>query len=252
MSQPERTNLKQALFDVFAPGYSGGIEDPIKGFLAGDALAYLRIKVDLFLDDLECDQPCVRGQSDRHYLDFGCGTGDFLYLLSTRDVHWAMFGCDASCGMLDEARKRWPQICLTDNLWHITEPNQIPPNQFDFMTATCVFHHIAPSEWKTYFMALHRGLRPRGRLYIFEHNPINPVTRIMVSRAEIDRDAVLLWPFSTVRILRQIGFKVMKLLFFLYIPPRFLKLTKFERWFSRLPFGGQYMIVAERDESIGL
>ncbi|MCS7080204.1 MAG: class I SAM-dependent methyltransferase [Chloracidobacterium sp.] len=222
------------------------MEDPIKGLLAGDALAYLRVKADLFLDDLEQAQPNARHQPDCCYLDFGCGTGDFMHLLQTCGVRWTMFGYDASRGMLDEAIKRWPQVCSTDNLRHVTEPTQILPDHFDLITAICVFHHIPPSEWETYFAALYNGLRPRGRLYVFEHNPINPVTQIMVSRAEIDRDAVLLWPFSTVQRLRRIGFHVRKLSFFLYVPPRFSKLLKFERWFSKLPFGGQYMIVAEK------
>ncbi len=246
MSQSDPSTPPPAPFDAFAPGYSGGLEDPIKGLLAGDPLAYLRVKVDLFLDDLDRSQPAVWRQPDRRYLDFGCGTGDFMHLLSTRGTRWAMFGCDASGAMLDEARKRWPQTCSAHNLWQITQPDQIPAHRFDVATAICVLHHIPPAEWETYLTALFHGLRPGGRLYVFEHNPINPVTQIMVSRAPIDRDAVLLWPFSTVRLLRRVGFQVKKLFFFLYIPPRFSKLLKFERWLSRIPLGGQYMIVAEK------
>ena len=37
-------------------------------------------------------------------------------------------------------------------------------------------------------------LRPKGRIYIFEHNPFNPVTRWVVKHTAIDRNAVLLKP----------------------------------------------------------
>lgn len=249
MSQLDQSpNPQTAPFDAFASGYSGGMEDSIKNLLAGDTLAYLRVKVALLLENLEYEQPYIRSRSDQRYLDFGCGAGDFLYLLSERGVHWSMFGYDASNGMLEEARKRWPQVCSKNNLCHITKPNQIPCDYFDLITATCVFHHIPPTEWENYFRALYCGLRPSGQLFVFEHNPLNLVTQIMVSRSEIDRDAVLLWPFSTVRILRQIGFQIKKLSFFLYFPPRFPKLTKLERLLSKFPFGGQYMIIAQKHE----
>ncbi len=34
-------------------------------------------------------------------------------------------------------------------------------------------------------------LKKKGRVYIFEHNPYNPVTRYLVATCEFDRDAVL-------------------------------------------------------------
>ena len=63
---------------------------------------------------------------------------------------------------------------------------------FDLVLAICVFHHIPPSERPYVMREIHRILRPGGIVAVFEHNPLNPLTRYVVKQCEFDIDAELL------------------------------------------------------------
>ena len=51
---------------------------------------------------------------------------------------------------------------------------------------------MPPPERPGLYREVTRLLRPGGRLYVFEHNPWNPVAQWVVRHTPIDRDAVLL------------------------------------------------------------
>ena len=60
------------------------------------------------------------------------------------------------------------------------------------MTAVCVYHHVEPGDRAPLTAEIRRVLKPGGMLAIIEHNPLNPVTRAVVKRIPLDRDAQLL------------------------------------------------------------
>ena len=62
---------------------------------------------------------------------------------------------------------------------------------FDIIFVAGVFHHIDYSYYPSLLRELNRVLKEDGRLYIFEHNPINPVTRKIVRDCQFDQDAVI-------------------------------------------------------------
>jgi SAM-dependent methyltransferase len=65
-------------------------------------------------------------------------------------------------------------------------------SDFDFVTAVCVYHHISPSARPALTLEVCRVLRPGGVFCMIEHNPLNPITRLIVSRTPVDADAILL------------------------------------------------------------
>jgi SAM-dependent methyltransferase len=225
-------------FDRHAPNYSAGFDDPLKHAVGADARAFLRPKLSL-LRRVAARRLAAPGAA-LSYLDYGCGTGDFLALVREAGLPWRAEGCDVSAGMLAEAVRRWPELSPAVPLWAIGS-GAFPENRYDLITAICVFHHIPPAEWTGTFTRLRRALRPGGILCLFEHNPWNPVTRWMVRRTRIDADAILLSPSTSRRQLGAAGFPAVDLTHFLFVPPRWPAVARCETVLQWLPLGGQYL-----------
>ena len=64
-----------------------------------------------------------------------------------------------------------------------------------------VLHHVRPSDRADLVGELATRLAPGGRLVVFEHNPLNPVTVNAVQACAFDADAVLLFPWEVTRLL---------------------------------------------------
>ena len=82
----------------------------------------------------------------------------------------------------------------------------------------------------------------RGKAFVFEHNPYNPVTRRIVNNCPYDADAVLLKPAELRGLFDSAGMKVHSKEYCLFIPPRFAALAGLEKYLGWLPLGGQYWV----------
>ena len=60
------------------------------------------------------------------------------------------------------------------------------------MISCHVFHHIPPAERAETVERLASWMKPSSRLVILEHNPFNPITRMLVKMCPFDDDARLL------------------------------------------------------------
>lgn len=171
------------------------------------------------------------------WLDVGCGRGELLELAG-KNFSQAT-GCDPSAGMLPSgaSAKTYQQTSLVELPFE--------RGSFDFVTAVCVLHHVHGGDRSLLVDELRRVLSPRGLCCIIEHNPWNPVTRMIVKRCPVDVDAELLTAGEASRLLRASGFGIIDRRYFLYLPERlFHALSAVEGVFSRLPLGGQYAVLA--------
>ena len=127
-------------------------------------------------------------------LDYGCGAGDLMRVLAELGARADFTGCDVSSGMLAEVGKRWPSaIGPTPAL--ATQDGALTPfadRQFDVVTISAVLHHVPVEERQAVYRELGRVLKPGGRIYVFEHNPRNPLVRYVIARTPIDENAILL------------------------------------------------------------
>ena len=176
MNQPE--------FDRYSRSYDELLKDPIRDRFTGGDSGFFHLRKRELLRRYFATRK-MDTQASR-YLDIGCGKGELLSLLRDDFAHVA--GCDPSPGMLRFAEGIDVRVQ--------THPAAIPFNEeeFDVVTAVCVYHHVSPSSRLALTREILRVVRPGGTFAIIEHNPYNPVTRRIVSRSPVDTDAILLKP----------------------------------------------------------
>jgi hypothetical protein len=105
-----------------------------------------------------------------------------------------------------------------------------------------VFHHIPPGERACWVSELRRVIRPGGALFVFEHNPLNPLTRKVVNDCPFDEDAILLPRRETTTLLRDAGFEDVAADYIVFFPQALAVLRPLERRLAWLPAGAQYAV----------
>jgi len=119
-------------------------------------------------------------------------------------------------------------------------------NSFDMVFAINVMHHVPPDNWNNFVKEMLRAVKPGGISMVFEHNPLNPLTRLAVSRCEFDRDAVLIHKKNLKKIFRTSGFKSAEEAFILFFPFKGKLYRSTEKILSWLPLGAQYYITGKK------
>jgi SAM-dependent methyltransferase len=226
---------KPTRFDAYAEDYAALIRDPIRDKFAAGSRFFFERKIQVIREFLTGIR---RNPAELSWLDIGCGQGDLLRLGQSHFK--SATGCDPSKGMLKSCR---------DLDVHTQSAMDVLPfetQKFDFVTAVCVYHHVPVDRRPLLTAEAFRVLRPGGIFCIIEHNPLNPVTRLIVSRTPVDADARLLTPAEAKRLLLGPGKQSLGVRYFLLLPERLKFLLPIEARLSRLPFGGQYAAFAQR------
>lgn len=121
-----------------------------------------------------------------------------------------------------------------------------PDETFDTALASCVFHHIPHAEHGALLAEIRRVLKPGSPLFVFEHNPLNPLTRHAVNTCEFDEHAELILAPVMRRRARASGFAAADVRYRIFFP-RFLRgLRPFEPLLTWLPLGAQYCLIAKK------
>ncbi len=170
-------------------------------------------------------------------LDFGCGTGNLTAPLSARMPH--VHGYDPSPESLKVARERAPSATLHERI-------EDAPHDFEVAVLSGVLHHVSVPERLDLMKRVYDHLRPGGRVFVFEHNPFNPLTQHAVATCEFDDDAILLWPWELRRLLTSSGFSPVQLDYIVFFPKALARLRSAEPYLKRLPLGAQTLTVGAR------
>jgi SAM-dependent methyltransferase len=178
----------------------------------------------------------LRDRSPERILDFGCGPGRSLGLLARAFPAAALFGYDPSPECAASARARHREAVITSD-W-----NTLPHDGFDCVVAANVFHHISPDQRSAMMARCGRALRPNGSLFVFEHNPFNPMTRWVFNRCPFDCDAQMLGRAETLQLGRVAGLKVVAARYTLFVPFAGSLWTALQRALGWCPIGAQYYV----------
>lgn len=182
------------------------------------------------------------GANVRSILDFGCGIGDTSGHLARVFPNADVTGVDTAAGALEHARRAQasPRV-------RFLPVDEVEPARYDLCYVNGVFHHIVPSERPRALSGIWSALRAGGWFALFENNPWNVGTRIIMSRVEFDRDAILISPPAARRLLRANGFHTPLPTRFLFIFPHALRfLRPLEGPLSGAPLGGQYLVLGQK------
>jgi len=182
----------------------------------------------------------IEADKDGSLLDLGCGDGNSARFFRQHFPYWKYAGVDTSDLSIEIAKAR-----AVDGAEFVHyDGDRIPhaDKLFDVVFAACVFHHIDPSAHIDVLGEIRRVLQPGGRFYLFEHNPLNPLTRRAVSTCPFDEDAVLLRAGYTRKMLRTSGFQEIEIGYTVFFPNYriFRGLHALEPFLKWLPAGGQY------------
>jgi SAM-dependent methyltransferase len=120
--------------------------------------------------------------------------------------------------------------------------------KFDLVIASCVFHHIPPQDRQMAIRHYYSRLKEGGHFIIFEHNPINPVTRHLVKNCPFYADAVLLSMRETVERMRNAHLQIDESSYCLFFPQQLAALRPFEKYLRWLAMGGQYFVCASNQK----
>lgn len=235
--------MKPAEFDRHAAGYDGGLDNPIKRMLGNSQDQFIAVKARWLLRR----EPALR-QGGLALLDYGCGTADLLRVLAGLGARATFTGCDVSTGMLAEVEKRWPKEAGPPPEIATQDGAQTPfaGGRFDIVTISAVLHHVPPAERTAVYRELARLLKPGGRLYVFEHNPRNPLVRYVIARTPIDANAILLDEKEVRHGLLDSAHYHIDSDYLMFMPPGIAALRGIDRLLAWLPLGAQYVVAGRK------
>jgi SAM-dependent methyltransferase len=220
-------------FDDFADRYQDAVDRSI-AFAGVEHDFFVKQKVDALLE-------CARGVADPavlRMLDVGCGPGMFgRYLV---DEVAELHGVDVSEPMVERAARENPK-----GFYGLFDGETLPYEEgsLDLAFAVCVFHHVERASRLRLASEMARVVRPGGIVAIFEHNPWNPLTRLVVRRCEFD-DGVRLMPLrETARLLRDARLATPASRYLIFLPR---PTPTLDRLLARVPVGAQYVVHARK------
>ena len=225
-------------FDEYANDYRSIHTDNVK-ISGADSFYFAEHKVKQLLDS---ESETV----DARMLDIGCGDAVTELFIQKYFPSWKVEAIDISEKSIARAKEK----NISSANFSVYDGKQIPfaDNSFDIAFMAAVLHHIDFSLHESLLKEIFRALKPGGRLYLFEHNPLNPVTRYLVNTCVFDKDAKLLGYNYSNKILQKASFRNIEKKFILFFPRKGIlaRIIKLEDKLGWLPLGGQYMYKAQK------
>ena len=177
-------------------------------------------------------------------LDFGGGTGNSVPFFRNYFPEARLTCLDVSRKSLAIAQDRFPN--QADYIAFDGQTIPFPDQSLDIAFAACVFHHIPAADHGRLLRELWRVLKTGGCLFIFEHNPWNPLTVQAVNTCPFDENAVLISGPTLRDRLRQAGFSRTHIRYRIFFPKALAPLRSLEPYLTWLPLGAQYYALGRK------
>ena len=242
-SDPVSWSGEPAEFDDYAAEYQGGLDNPVKRMMGNSPDQFIAVKTRWLMRR----EPRLR-TGGLAVLDYGCGVGSLMRVLAGAGARADFTGCDISSGMLQQVEKRWPAKLGAPPALAPQQGAKTPfaDGQFDIATVSAVLHHVPVAERPAVYAELGRVLKPGGRLYVFEHNPRNPLVRHVIARTPIDKNAILLDAADVRHGLLDTARYDLHTDYLMFMPPGLAILRPVDRALAWLPLGAQYVVAARK------
>ena len=227
--------MTEELFDL-ADKYEAMLAEGLR--VSGEDWAYfMRGRV----NDLKGRLP--NGWQPQRILDFGCGVGLTTQHFAHEFPRAEIVGVDTS----KMALRRAAESNSSRRVTFMPLSDLGPTGDFDLCYTNGVFHHIEPASRPIALKTVELALSPAGYFALFENNPWNPGTRLVMRRIPFDRDAKTLSVPTALRLFHgSTGWQVMSVRSLFYFPRILSRLRFCEQWLACLPLGAQYYVLARR------
>jgi ubiquinone/menaquinone biosynthesis C-methylase UbiE len=175
-------------------------------------------------------------------VDVGCGVG--LVDRHLTDSFGSLTGVDVSSDALAEAVARNPGVHYVHSL-----DGRIPldAESFDVAIAATVIQVVDPRERPSFAAELARVVRPGGLVVVVEHNPLNPLTRVVVRRCDHQR-IHMLGLRSLERLLLGASLTIAESRYLVPTPWEGDVAAVLEGLISKLRLGAQYCVVGRKED----
>jgi ubiquinone/menaquinone biosynthesis C-methylase UbiE len=224
------------LFDQYAADYDRAVQRAIGA--SGESVAFFADLKARLTRELAPDAPAK-------ILDFGCGIGNTTRSLASHFPNASIVGLDPSAESIRAASARRHPA----NVSFVSDPTGTIPfadGEFDLAFVACVFHHIERPNRVAAARELRRVLRSNGRALMFEHNPLNPLTRRVVANVPFDEGVELLPKREGEALFSGAGLRVAESGYYFFFPRFLAPLRAAERALRWFPLGAQYFVVGVR------
>lgn len=223
-------------FNNFAKDYRQIHTENVQGISGADSYYFAEYKVKE-LSRFEKNTPLK-------LLDLGCGDGATEFFLQQYLPAIEVNAIDVSDRSIEVAVQR----NLQNSSFELYDGSEIPfgDNIFDIVFVAGVLHHVSFDKQKQLLSEISRVLKTGGRLYLFEHNPLNPFTKYLVRTCVFDEGVTLLKSKETKKLVTEAGLQIAARNFTIFFPRKnfFKPFLKLEKYLYSVPFGGQYYIRA--------
>jgi ubiquinone/menaquinone biosynthesis C-methylase UbiE len=227
--------MNEAEFDKFADEYHASLKAGIA--ISGESPEYFS---EYKIADIARECPAQARSTDAsvRVLDFGAGIGNSVPYVRKHFASAQLTCLDLSKRSLEVAQKRFADQANYVSFDGARVP--FPDNHFDIAYAMCVFHHIPHDDHVKLLQELHRVIKPGGSLFIFEHNPFNPLTVRVVNTCPFDENAHLIRGTVLKQRMLDGGFARVSTRYRVFFPHMLRGLRPLEGALAWLPLGGQY------------
>ncbi|MGN0740550.1 MAG: class I SAM-dependent methyltransferase [Treponema sp.] len=183
-------------FDTFADDYRNIHTKNVQGMSGADSDYFSEYKICEIAQHLQ----------GKKILDFGCGDGNSARFIGKHIKNYEYYGIDISQKSIEKAALR----SIPNTTFCFYDGSHIPFEDctFDIVFVSCVFHHINQSEHLNVLKEIHRVLKKGGKLFVFEHNPNNPLTLKAVHDCPFDEGVKLIHASKMKRSFQNSGFLV--------------------------------------------
>ena len=177
--------MQQSEFDKFADEYATTLTQVLS--VSGEAPAYFAQYKVQALPRLGVQ---VQAAFTPVVVDFGGGVGQSSPYLGQTFPSAHIVCADVSARSLAVGRQHFADQASFVRF----DGRRLPfaDDSVDLVFSACVFHHIEPVYHARLFCEIARVLKPTGAFAVFEHNPLNPLTRRVVNQCPFDANAELL------------------------------------------------------------
>jgi SAM-dependent methyltransferase len=219
-------------FNRFADNYSKVLDQSTS--LSGESSEY-------FVDYKANYLTRVLGRGRWKILDYGCGIGTLSSAMASRLAGSTIHGFDVS---QDSIRNVDPKLSASGIF--TTDLTDLDTD-YSLITISNVLHHIEPPDREPAFREIAARLAPGGKILVFEHNPLNPLTRWVVAHCPFDDGVHLLTPGEVSGYFRRVGLRKVSRDYIVFFPKALAPLRSFERALGWCPAGGQFAMLGQKE-----